>query len=165
MAPGLLLGSTSLGLGLVFSYFLLRVLLRKSLSPPLLILGHHETHHTALSNVLPTRSLFADWFAQVNSGYIYAVNKSWFYLSKITTPNTFHFLTSACLPAIRRVEKLWAGLTPEHQNLCLEKLGAPPAASSTTLNPTPPILRVSHMGLHVSLLLNWAALLKQLLIS
>ena len=61
MAPGLLLGSTSLELGLVFSYFLLsRVLLRKSLSPPLFILGRHDTHHTALSDVLPTRSLFAD---------------------------------------------------------------------------------------------------------
>ena len=77
---------------------------------------------TLLFLVLPTWSLIADWFADSGSADICAVNKSWFLLSKITTPNTFHFLTSAFYPVMRKWGKLWAGMTRVPEPLC-EKFG------------------------------------------
>ena len=79
-------------------------------------------HITLLFLVLPTWSLIANWFADSGSADICAVNKSWFLLSKITTPNTFHFLTSAFYPVMRKWGKLWAGMTRVPEPLC-EKFG------------------------------------------
>ena len=70
-------------------------------------LNEHK-NKTPIYVVYPTWSLIANsdslTVAQLTS--VPTVNKSQFFLSKITAPNTFHFLTSAFYPVMRRWGKL-----------------------------------------------------------
>ena len=116
---------------------------------------------TLLFLVLPTWSLIANsdslTVAQLTS--VPTVNKSQFFLSKITAPNTFHFLTSAFYPVMRRWGKLsWND--PRVPEPLREKFGYSFCHLSNWTKSQPPILTATPHGLSCVSAMIWAGRLK-----
>ena len=162
MVPGLLFGSTSLGLRFLFRYFLpWRIPLPRTLSlslDPCLYTSHFSLTYFQHGVMVLILTLPRRLSLHLRSQQVCSLSEQHYNFS------TFHFLLIVFYPTIRRVVKFCAGMITEFQSLRLENLDRLSCYLfiQTVSSPTIPTgcEGLPHTGFHTSVLLSWAELLQ-----